>query len=432
MLHEETIMLKKVEKNIYYNNETGHYQLRFIFRNMKTGVKSRPNIVAKIKLEDGTIRHAENKDEARLAMSQYISNGGPIDNVILKKDTALFSSCIKSYIEYCDTLGKKRSDLIETYCNCFLCFLAELYFKGNVDKASNKIRVSEIQTNDFIKYMSKRQKDKVVYKTKHGEKWTGRYVSNATINREMNSIKGLFSYMKKVINVIETNPCDSLGKPLRVVKKPKEPLTLQQESIIFTEAKEDYCLYVMILLSDILGTRRGEILNLKWKNLHFESNKLYKYGYVDFIDRKNGKNLRLPLSKELKEALVLLPKNSEYVFTNPKTGTKYVNRYKKLNKVLVKAGVKTRGIGWHIFRHNTSNNMEQNGAEASTIKDVLGNTTTVVESNYLNQGIKRKQEVIDINSERIRKIIKKHEKIKSVQEVSKIIDNVAMLKQQKS
>lgn len=66
--------------------------------------------------------------------------------------------------------------------------------------------------------------------------------------------------------------------------------------------------------------------------------------------------------------------------------------------------------------------------EASTIKDVLGNTTNVVLNNYLNQGVKRTQEVINLNSERIRKIITKQEIKKSVQEVSKNIISVPRLK----
>lgn len=105
-----------------------------------------------------------------------------------------------------------------------------------------------------------------------------------------------------------------------------------------------------------------------------------------------------------------------FTFKNPKTGTKYTNRYKKLNNILKKVGVKKLGVGYHIFRHTTAANLEQNGVEASTIKDVLGNTTNVVLNNYLNQGVKRTQEVINLNSERIRKIITKQEIKKSVQE----------------
>lgn len=382
-------MLKKVAKGIFYDESSGHYTIKFTFQKYKQIKK-----VAKIKLEDGTIRYAENKEEAKLAISQYIANGGSIEKVILKENKSLLNECIKEYIEHCKTLGKTRTDLIQTYCNQFLNFL------------NNKnVTVGEICTNDFYKYMSYRQKCKVVTKTKQGEKWTGRYVSNATINREMNSIKGLFRYLKRVAKVIKENPCEDLEE-LKITQNVKIPPTQEQEAQIMELASIDYDFFVMIVMLDTLGTRLGEVVNLLWSNVHLESSSLFEYGYIDFVKRKNNKNLRLPLSEELQILLQNLPRLSEYVFTNPNTRTKYNNRYKKLNTILEKVGIKGFGIGYHIFRHNAAAKLEQSGVEASTIKDILGNSTNVVLSTYLNQGIKRKQEVINLNSERIRKYVK--------------------------
>lgn len=166
----------------------------------------------------------------------------------------------------------------------------------------------------------------------------------------------------------------------------------------------------MLILLITLGVRKSEVHNLLWKNTHLESDAVFPHGYIDFVNRKNGKNLRLPLSEELNKLLDSLPRLSEYVFTNPKTGTKYQHRYKKINKLLEKTGIKQLGIGYHIFRHGAASNLEQQGVEVSTIKDLLGNTTNIVLSTYLNQGVKRKQEVVNLNSEKIRKLIPKQEK----------------------
>ena len=405
-------MLKREGKGIYFNTESGHYQLRFVYTDTRTGKKTRPHIVAQIRLEDGTIRYAENKEEAKLAIAQYIANGGAVDRIILKENTCLLSNCITEYIEHCKTLEKQRTDLIEKYCNYFLNFLREYNKNYN-------ITVGEIIPNDFYKYMSYRQKCKVMTKTKQGDKWTGRYVSNATIKRELNSIKGLFRYLKRVAKVIKENPCEDL-EDLKIEDKIKQPPTQEQEDLILRLASDDFDFFVMIVMFDTLGVRMGEVINLQWINTHLESSNLFPYGYIDFIKRKNKKNLRLPLSEELQQLLSKIPHLSEYVFTNPNTGTKYNNRYKKLNNILEKAGMKKLGIGFHIFRHNTASNLEQNGVEASVISEILGNTAGVVRSTYLNQGIKRKQEVINLNSERIRKYVTQQENIKSVQKMSKI------------
>jgi integrase len=150
--------------------------------------------------------------------------------------------------------------------------------------------------------------------------------------------------------------------------------------------------------------------NLLWENTHLESTLAFPFGFADLISRKNGKILRVPLSEELQILLNNMPRLSEYVFTNPKTGTRYTNRYKKLKNILEKVGINELGTGYHIFRHNTASNLEQNGIEASVISEILGNTSGVVRSTYLNQGMKRKQEVINLNSERIRKLVTKQEK----------------------
>lgn len=307
-------------------------------------------------------------------------------------------------------MEKKRTDLIEKYCTYFLEFLAKRDYKGDLQKAKANIKINDISTIDFINYTTYRKSCKVLTSTKQGEKWTGRYVSNATINRERNSIKGLFKYLHKIVKLLDYNPCED-WENLPTEDKIKQPPTQTQEYEILQLAyKEDYPLFVMLILLITLGVRKSEVHNLLWKNTHLESDAVFPHGYIDFVNRKNGKNLRLPLSEELNKLLDSLPRLSEYVFTNPKTGTKYQHRYKKINKLLEKTGIKQLGIGYHIFRHGAASNLEQQGVEVSTIKDLLGNTTNIVLSTYLNQGVKRKQEVVNLNSEKIRKLIPKQEK----------------------
>lgn len=65
--------------------------------------------------------------------------------------------------------------------------------------------------------------------------------------------------------------------------------------------------------------------------------------------------------------------------------------------------------------------MESSGVEISTIKDILGNSTNVVLSIYLNQGLRRKQEVINLNCERVRKLIPKQETVFFRQNLDKTI-----------
>lgn len=412
-------MLKRVENGIFYNTNNGRYHLRFTYKDFETGKTLRPHIVALIKLDDGSIRYATTKDEAKLAISQYIANRGPVTQVILKKNTSLLSDCITKYISYCNTMGKKRTNLIENYCNYFLNFLAIRDYNRDENRAKAHICIGDITPNDFIEYAAYRKTCKIMTQTKQGEKWTGRYVSNASINRERNSIMGLFSYLYETLELLDSNPCKR-WKALPIEENIKPPLEAEQEQEILKLASEDFYFFTEMVFFGTIGPRKGEVYNLLWENTHLESSKYFPNGYADLVNRKNGKTLRVPLSAELQLLLQNMPRLSEYVFTNPKTGTKYNNRYKKLNSILKKVGVKDLGVGYHIFRHNVASKLEQNGIEASVISEILGNTSGVVRTTYLNQGIKRKQEVINLNSERIRKLVTKQEIIKSVQKTSKL------------
>ena len=397
-------MLKRVEKGIFYNTNNGRYHLKFTIRK---GYQI--NCVAKIKLDDGTIRYAETKQEAKTAMMQYTLNGAPIDKIVLKKNTSLLSDCITKYISYCNTMGKKRTNLIENYCNYFLNFLAIRDYNSDENRAKAHICIGDITPNDFIEYAAYRKTCKVLTANKKGDNWTGRYVSNASINRERNSIMGLFSYLYDTLELLDSNPCKR-WKALPIEDNVKPPLEAEQEQEILKLASEDIYFFTELVFLDTLGTRKSEMYNLLWENTHLESTKVFPHGYADLINRKNGKILRVPFSAELQMLLQNMPRMSEYVFTNPKTGTKYNNRYKKLNSILEKVGVKGLGVGYHIFRHNAASSLEQNGIEASVISEILGNTSGVVRTTYLNQGIKRKQEVINLNSERIRKLVTRREK----------------------
>ena len=86
------------------------------------------------------------------------------------------------------------------------------------------------------------------------------------------------------------------------IQKPRDKQTEtanEQENQIMELASADYDFFVMIVMFDTLGARLGEIQNLLWQNVHLDSSNLFPYGFVDFVKRKNNKNLRLPLSEEL-------------------------------------------------------------------------------------------------------------------------------------
>lgn len=407
-----------MEKGLTYNNQNGHYYWQFIFANPQNNKRTRVHFVAKYKDNSGNIQYATNEAEAILAKAQYITNGGPIDKEQLKKGDITIYELIEMYKDYCISIGKKHKK-IYSYCLYFLDFLAYYYCKGNIEKAKD-ILISDIEALDIVRYRRKRQQDDVMINSKEGKKSSGRKVQNSTIMREVNSVQGMFTYAKNILKKLKENPCSDI-EPLPIQSPIKTPLNEEQETNILKNAKEnDFTLYVMLLMFETFGNRKSEVYQLQWRNVNLNKTNLFKNGYVDFVKRKNGKSIRLPLSEYLRECLLSLPRLSEYVFTNPKTGTCYKDRKRIINRLLKQVGAKERGVGHHIFRHSAATFSESNGATASEVRDLLGQKDVNSLDTYLNQGAKRLQEIIDCNAERIRTNENKQKIIKIAQKMPKI------------
>ena len=76
------------------------------------------------------------------------------------------------------------------------------------------------------------------------------------------------------------------------------------------------------------GMRKGEILNLQWKDINFD------YNLIHLRDTKSGKDNTIPLNTEAKKLFDSLPKEdvSSYVFTG-RGGKKLVNISGELNRI---------------------------------------------------------------------------------------------------
>lgn len=407
-------------RGLLYNKKNGHYVWQFVYTDPKTGKKSRLHFASKIFDDKGNVVFASNEDEAIEARVLYINNGrNPIDKMSLQKDRVTLSEFIEMYRDYNISVAKKGYQKIDDYCNYFLNFIAYHYYKGDLEKAKLLVYINEVDTMDFIRYRRKRQQDEVMVKCKDGVKSTGRKITNSTINREVNSIQGMFSYALNIVKIITTHPCKNLT-PLPIKQIIKNPLSEEQETKLIEMAKEkDYDLYVMIVMMEVFGNRKGEVYNLKWKHVNLSSSNIFHFGYIDFVERKNGKSLRLPLSQNLLQLLKAIPKKSEYVFTNPRTGTCYKDRGKSIDTLLKAVGAKKLGVGHHIFRASAATFSENNGAETSALRELLGQSDVNSLDPYLNQGVKRLQEIINLNSERIRNNENNHTKYENAQKMPK-------------
>lgn len=96
--------------------------------------------------------------------------------------------------------------------------------------------------------------------------------------------------------------------------------------------------------------RVDEILRLKWQDVNFQERTIRLWTRK----RKDGAWTQdiLPLNQILHENLRALRAKAdpgEYVFTNPKTGTRFMHRPKLMRGLCRRAGI--RHFGFHAIRH---------------------------------------------------------------------------------
>lgn len=126
-------------------------------------------------------------------------------------------------------------------------------------------------------------------------------VSASTVNRELDVLKDLL--MSAVPKYLADSPARGL-KRLREVGFEPQILSLEDEAQLYTHAAPDDATLIIAAL-DTLG-RLSELAALKWSHVRARD--------LTFVDPKNGKPRKVPISTRLRAALDKLPRTSPYVF----------------------------------------------------------------------------------------------------------------------
>lgn len=192
--------------------------------------------------------------------------------------------------------------------------------------------------------------------------------------------------------LIQFNPMDGikvkLPKSKKIVTNASKQLVDIYKAIIEEFADEPF--YQAMYLFALQGRRKGEILNLRWADVDFKNN------YYVLRDVKNDETQKIFLPDNIKDLLVQFQRDTEYVFTSRRTGTKMVN----INKVT--ARLKKRlgnDFTLHYLRNVIVSAMAEQGLEAIHLSGALGHSNAHTIDKYLTlnylKGSKLASGVID-------------------------------------
>lgn len=189
------------------------------------------------------------------------------------------------------------------------------------------------------------------------------------------------------------NPCVAVTAP-KVNNRMNDQLSPEDMGTLIDVLKDEPNRYaaLVILFAFYTGKRKGEILNLKWTDIDWDTH------LITFRDTKNGEESTIPVNESamgvLEEALD--NKVSDLVF--PCSTGKYYHSFNRTwCRIRAKAGLTCR---FHAARHTFASTLASSGrVDIFALKELLGHKDikmTMRYSHILNRSLKKAAEVMDI------------------------------------
>ena len=146
-------------------------------------------------------------------------------------------------------------------------------------------------------------------------------------------------------------------------------------------------MYYTMLIALNTGMRIGEILALKREHIDFQKE------LILVNETKTNISRYVPMNATVKRILKqLMPKNDSYVIPAA-TKSKSDAFREQLKKLRTDTGIK-KFIGFHNLRHTFSTNLQVEGSDITTVKELLGHTSPGTTLGYSHTNMKQKKRAV--------------------------------------
>ncbi len=218
--------------------------------------------------------------------------------------------------------------------------------------------------------------------------------SNTSVNRKIASLKAFYKYLLKS-KQIEFNPL-SQHKSLKTPKKIQVPFSEKElEQLNFSkdyEFESDFESIRNKLILDLLyttGMRRAELISLQMNSVDYSSH------LIKVIGKRNKERL-IPLLPEIIQKLkeyekerskIDAIKDASYLFLTSKGNKLYDNLvYRVINNYLSAVTEKQKKSP-HMLRHTFATHLLNNGADLSSVKELLGHSSLASTQVYTHSSL---------------------------------------------
>ncbi len=258
--------------------------------------------------------------------------------------------------------------------------LVEEFIEKHSKVEKSDYRLDVTLSKPLIEYFGQKPIDKItLLDLKEWRKWRvehvtrrGTKIKKSSVNREMALLKTLFN-MAVEWNWLSESPARKL-KPLRGESKRMRFLTNAEISRLLSCAV-DY-LKPIIIAAISTGMRRGELLNLKWKEVDLE------HGFIRVLKSKNHESRDIPVNRFLSEQFESLEQSREpggYVFCH-ENGDKRFGIGPMFRKACAEAGIED--FRFHDLRHTAASLFASRGCDIVTLQHLLGHKSILMTQRY--------------------------------------------------
>jgi integrase len=273
----------------------------------------------------------------------------------------------------------KRQTTFEEFACEYLKHLKAVrrWWKGEVSRLRSlvryfgKMRLDEISPYDVERYKERRREK----------------LSGPGINREFALLKSMLNRASEWgFAQISPNP---VNKVRRFPERQVERILTDDEARRLVEACGAAVRPVVITALNT-GMRRGEILDLCWKNVDFERR------FIRVERSKNGRSRKVPMNSTLATELKLLRVNgTPFVFTQ-RAGERLKSIVTAFQTACRHAGI--GHLRFHDLRHTFATNLVMNGVDLVTVKEILGHSDISMTVRYSHPSDDRKMAAVEVIS----------------------------------
>jgi len=209
-----------------------------------------------------------------------------------------------------------------------------------------------------------------------------------TVNREIMLLKGMLTKAVEWKYLVASpgagvRKIKGLGQRTRI-------LTPDEQTALLAAYEKGRRARVRPLIELLLitGARLGEVLALRWEDT--------TGGYLRFVDTKNGKPRRLPMTPQMAAVLATVPRgDATFVFMSGRTGTRYTRILTGFKAAVKDAGIDPAGVVIHTLRHTALSRMMDAGLDVRTIMEISGHSSLAMLERYTHPTERRKAEALN-------------------------------------